>query len=246
MAMIQLWMAILLAAGQERVIETVVPGFVSGPGCSTTVEIENASARPAEVALEAHRPEGGLVSLGGRGNPVVLPPGGRSSYELENGAWVKVRERIPSPEPGPVVTVRGITECADGDRLRTATRDPVFPMRNPWLAGEVIPAGVILLINASEAPVPVAGCYSAGNLYSLPGAGRGPPVFEPVCSETFEQQVPPYGSREFPMEHNGNRWFGLRTRGRSIVLQMLKPVEAGTRLFVVDSTIRFGSEVMSR
>jgi len=244
--MIQLWMAMLLAAGQERVLESVVPGFASDPGCSSRVEIANSSGRPAEVALEAHRPEGGLVFVGGRGNPLVLPPGGRSSYNLENGAWVRVRERIPSTEQGPVVAARGITECADGDRLRTVTRDPVFPLRNPWIEGEAMPAGVILLINASEAPVSVAGCYSAGNYYSLPGAGRGPPVFEPVCSETFEQQVPPFGSREFSVEHNGNRWFGLRTRGRSIVLQMLKPVEAGVRIFVVDSTIRFGSEITSR
>jgi len=199
------------------------------------------------VKLEAHRPGGALVALGGRGNRVILPPGGQASYALETGVWAKVRERIPSLDQGPVVAARIVTECMDSDRLRVVNHDAAFPMRNPWFTGDVTsPGSAILLINADAAPALVSGCYSSGNLYSVPGAGRGPPVFEPVCSETFEEQVPPFASREFPVQHNGSRWFGLRTHGRSIVLQMLKPLEPGTRLFVVDSTIRFGGEVTSR
>jgi hypothetical protein len=131
--------------------------------------------------------------------------------------------------------------------LLSATSEPVFPLRNPWYEGEVTsPDAVILLINAGEAPVRVSGCYSIGNLYSMPDARGRPPAFEPVCSETFEVQVPPFATRRFPMERNGTRWFGLRTLGSSIVLQMLRPADEQRRLFVVDSTIRFGGEVTSR
>jgi hypothetical protein len=37
--------------------------------------------------------------------------------------------------------------------------------------------------------------------------------------------------------------FSIRTRGRGIVLQMMRPVEPSVRLFRVDSSVQFGSEV---
>jgi hypothetical protein len=252
----QLWTGILLAAaagtplGPGRVLESVVPGLAYGPACSTVVEMANLGSRPAVVEVEGHRASGALAPAGAAANPVVLPPGSRKSFRLEideetTGAWVKVRERILSQEQGSVVATHATTECVDGDRLRTAGRDVAFPMHNPWFAEGVgaLAGGVIALINAGEQPVRASICYSAGNLYSLPRQNRGPPALEPICSEAFEAQVPPFGSREFPVERSGNRWFSIRTRGPSIVLQMLRPVPAGVRMFVVDSTIRFGSEV---
>jgi hypothetical protein len=209
------------------------------------MEVENAGGRPAVADLEAHAAGGAL--LGGKGGGLVhLAPGGGRSYQLEAGAWLKVREHIPA-NAGPVVAARGISECIDGDVVRSSRLEPAFAMRNPWFAGEPNPTGgVILLINAGAAPVQAAGCYSAGNLYSLPRADRGPPRFEPVCSETFEIEIAPFATREFPLERNGSRWFRLQTRGDSIVLQMLRPLGTTTRQFVVDSTIRFGGEVTSR
>jgi hypothetical protein len=249
-------MVVLLVAaagppsGPARVLESVVPGLAYGPACSSLVEITNLGGRPAIVEVEGHRASGALAPAGPAGNPLVLPPGERKTFRLEieeetTGAWVKVRERIPSPDQGPVAAAHGVTECVDGDRLRTVSRDATFAVRNPWFAEDVapLPGGVIALINAGEQPVHAAVCYSAGNLYFLPRENRIPPALEPICSEGFEVQIPPFGSREFPLERNGNRWFSIRTRGPSVVLQMLRPVQAGVKMFVVDSTIRFGSEV---
>jgi len=253
--MTELWIGILLAAtgapsGPGRVLEGIVPGLAYGRACSSVVEIANLGGRPAVVEVEGHRASGALVPAGAAVNPVVLTPGSRKSFRLEieeetTGAWIKVRERIPAPDQGPVVAARGVTECVDGDRLRTVSRDVTFPMRSPWFAEDVasLPGSVVALINAGEQAVYATVCYSAGNLYSLPRQNWSPPALEPVCSEAFEAQVPPFGSREFPVERNGTRWFSIKTRGPSIVLQMLRPVPAGVRMFVVDSTIRFGSEV---
>ena len=243
--MVSLWMALLLAAGQERVVETVVAGAAPAAGCSETVEIANAGSRRAAVEIEMHRESGALVAIDG--SSIELAPGERRSYALDAGTWTGVRERIPSPQDAPVAAARGVTVCVLGDRAVTSVRDPAFPMRNPWYAGEVsAPEAVVLLINAGEAPVRASACYSAGNLYAVPGSGGEPPAFEPVCSETVDVKVPPFAVHEFPVALNGSRWFGLRTRGPSIVLQMLRPVDDGGKLFVVDSSIRFGGEVMFR
>ena len=244
--MVFLWIMMLLAAPSGRVLESVVPGAETEPACSTAIELVNVGSRAASIEWEAHRAGGALVALPGGGS-MVLAPGERRSFSLEPEVWVKVREQIAPAEHGPAVSAQGRTECTEDNRLRTVRRDAVFPMRNPWFAGDVSPpGGMILFINAGERPAYASGCYSSGNVYSLPGRGPNPPSFEPVCSETFDVQVPPFASREFPAERNGSRWFGLKTRGTSIVLQMLRPADSGTKLFVVDSTIRFGGEVTSR
>lgn len=243
--MIGLWLALLLAPVQDRVVETVVPGAADAVDCTSTVEIANGGSRTAEVQVEAHRESGGLIAL--RESSKELAPGERRSYRLEPGAWTRVRERIRGPDEAPVVAARGVTECIEADRLLSAARDPVFPLRNPWYEGDgTSPGAVILLINAGETPARASGCYSTGNLYSLPDPHGRPSAFLPVCSETFDVQVPPFAALRFPTDRNGARWFGLRTRGPSIVLQMLRPSGERRRAFVVDSTIRFGEEVTSR
>jgi hypothetical protein len=113
--MISLWLALLLAAGQERVMETVVPGLPAPAECTSTVELANTGNRMAKVQIEAHREGGALTAL--RGGSIELAPGERRSYGLEAGAWTKVRERIRSPGEAPVIAARGITECIDGDRV---------------------------------------------------------------------------------------------------------------------------------
>ena len=242
--MLSLYLAALLAAGQERILETVLPGADVGPGCSSSMELVNSGSRAASIDLEAHGPTGALVPGGAS---LLLAPGARKTVALEPQAWVKIRELIPLPRQGPVVSARRLTECAAGDRLRTVQRDAAFTMRNPWFAGDAGPAGAfILFINAAETPAFATGCYSSGNFYAVPRSESKPPPFEPLCSETFNVEVPPFAAREFPVERNGSRWFCLQTRGPSIVLEMLRPAVADDKLFVVDSTIRFGSEVTSR
>jgi hypothetical protein len=65
----------------------------------------------------------------------------------------------------------------------------------------------------------------------------------PVCSIAFEAQVPPFGTRLFPVETPGTSYFSLKTRGDSVVLELLRPAPMGVRTYTVDSTIKFGGEV---
>jgi hypothetical protein len=204
-----------------------------------------------DVELEAHRRSGALAPLAGRAGRVIhLVPGAQGSYQLQiqeedSGAWVQVRERTASPRSAPAVAVSGTTECRQGNQLRTAAREVAYPTRNPWFAGEVagLRGSVISLINVSAGAVRASLCYSAGNLFSVPGETQTSRELRPVCSTAFEVQVPPFGTRDFPVEREGNSYFSLKTRGDSIVLQMLRPAKEGVRIYTVDSTIKFGGEV---
>jgi hypothetical protein len=203
-----------------------------------------------DVELEGHRSSGALVPLTGRpGRAIHLAAGERGSYRLQieeedSGAWVRVRERSAA-QAAPAIAVSGTTECHQGNQLRTAPREVAYPTRNPWFAGDVaeLRGAVVSLINASAETARAALCYSAGNLYSVPGATQASRELRPVCSAAFEVQVPPFGSRDFPVEREGSTYFSVRTLGDSIVLQMLRPAKEGVRIYTVDSTIRFGAEV---
>src|ERR1039458_32657 len=170
-----LFAALALAAGQERVVESVVPALAYGPACSSTVELQNLSDRPVVVDVEPHRASGALVAIAGHPEITIrLTPRERSTYKLEieeetESAWVKVRERVPSPGLSPVVAVSGAT--------------------------------------------------------------------------AFEVQIPPFGAREFPVARSGSSHFSLKTQGAAIVLEMLRPLDLSVKMYKVDSTIQFGSEV---
>lgn len=237
-----------LAAEQERVVESIVPALAYGPACRSTVELRNLSDRAVAVEVEGHRASGALAPLVGLPqNAFRLSVGERGSYRLEieeetTGAWVKVRERVPSARLSPVVAVSGMSECTVANQLRTVSRDVAFPTRNPWFSSDVaeLHGGVISFINTSERVAKATACYSAGGLYSVPGRGT---ELQPICSTAFEVQIPPFGSREFPLERDGSSHFSLKTVGDAIVLEMLRPVEANVRVYAVDSSIRFGEEV---
>jgi hypothetical protein len=83
-------------------------------------------------------------------------------------------------------------------------------------------------------------------LYSVPHNDRPAAELTPVCSETIQELVPPFGSRQFPVARGGNSHFSLTTRGDAIVLQMLRPAETSAKVYRVDSTIKFGEEVSGR
>lgn len=234
---------------RARVVESIVPWLTYNPSCSSEVELRNLGSRDVDADVEAHKSSGALVALVGHGGiRVHLPAGENAVYKLQieeqtDGAWVRVRETIPSPELSPVLAVSGATDCVAGDKVHTTARDVAWPLRNPFFSGDVKAGddGTIALINASERPVPVSGCYSSGTLYSRPDEGR-PGELRPVCSEVIRELVPPFGTRQFTVSRGGNSHFSLNTRGESIVLEMLRPAEAGSKIYRVDSSISFGEE----
>jgi hypothetical protein len=232
-----------LCAGQPRVIESVLPGLEYSAACTSSIELSNLSARTVRVAVEGHHATGGLATLTGRsGMQVELAALGHVSLRFENGngaGWAKVRETVPGGE-SVAVAVRGSTECVAGEQLRAVGREAAFPTASPWFSGEVaeLAGSEIALINTSDAAVTATGCYSSGTLVAQ-GGGQ----LAPVCSESFRVQVPPFGTRQFPVRVGESTHFAIRTQGRGIVLQMMRPVEATVRLFRVDSSVQFGSEV---
>ena len=239
-----------VAGQRERVVESILPSLVYGPMCWSSLELQNLGDREVTVEIEPHRASGGLVGLVGHGQLTMrMNPGERASYRLEiqeetGRAWVKIRERIPLPQLSSVIAVSGRAECAAGNQLRSTPREVAYPTRNPWFSGDIeeLHGNVISLVNTSELAAQASLCYSAGNLYSLPGDARVRTELTPICSASFDVQIPPFASRQFPVEHEGNSHFSMKTQGEAIVLQMLHPLETGVKIYSVDSTIKFGAE----
>jgi hypothetical protein len=239
------------AATHERMVTSVLPSLDYGASCWSTITLQNLGNRVVTVEVEPHRAGGGLVPLEGVPQMTLrLQAGERISFSLsvtdENGeGWLKVREKIPSPDLSPVVAVLGASECLVANQLRTTARTLSYPTRNPWFSGDIeeMHGNLISLVNTSERSATASLCYSEGNLYSVPGTGRSTPELSPICSNAYDVQIPPYGARQFPVEHNGSSHFSIKTQGDAIVLQMLKPLETGVKFYSVDSTIKFGGEV---
>jgi hypothetical protein len=230
------------ASDPGRIVESVLPALAYGPSCWSSLDLHNLGDRVVTVEVEAHRATGALVPLVGHPGVVFnLNPGQSISHRLEiqeetGDAWVKVREQVPSQRLWPVVAVSGTSECAIHNQLRTTAREVAYPTRNPWFSDDVseIPSNVISVVNTSERAAKVSLCYSAGNLYSVPGKSLAP-----ICSQSFEVQMPPFGARQFPVARDGNSYFSLKTDGSAIVLQMLHPLATGVKIYTVDSTIKF-------
>jgi hypothetical protein len=234
-----------LAGEQEKFLESIVPALEYGAGCQSTVELRNLGAHPIDINVEGHKSSGALVPLVGRtANVVHLAAGQRGVYQLEiadetAGAWVKVRA------PSSSIAVAATTECIVANQLRTAHRDVAFPTRNPWYSSDTAePRGsLISLINTTADAAKATVCYSSGNLFSVPSGPRTTAGLQPICSTAFEVRIPPFGSREFPAERDGSSHFSLKTEGSAIVLEMLRPLDAGVKVYAVDSAIHFGGEL---
>jgi hypothetical protein len=245
-ALLLVLLTCLASAGQprERLFESVLPSLPGGPACWSSVDLRNLGDRDVMVEVEAHQASGALIALIGHAQiSVRLHPGEQASYKLnvrdETGdAWVKIREIIPSPRLSPVIAAAGTSECVAANQLRTTHRHIAYPLRSPWFSGDIseIPGNMVSMVNTSEHAAKVSLCYSAGNLYSVPGS----PGFHPVCSHSLDVQIPPFGARQFPVRHEGSSHFVLKTEGEAIVLQMLRPIETGVRFYTVDSSIQFG------
>ena len=230
------------ASDLARVVESVLPALAYGPSCWSSLDLHNLGDRLVIVEVEAHRASGALVPLVGHPGVVFsLNPGESVSHRLEiqedtGDAWVKIREQVPSQRLWPVVAVSGSSECTVDNQLRTTAREVAYPTRNPWFSDDVseMPANVISVVNTAERAAKVSLCYSAGNLYSVPGK-----TLAPICSQFSEVQIPPFGARQFPVVRDGNSHFSLKTDGNAIVLQMLRPLATGVKIYSVVSTIKF-------
>jgi hypothetical protein len=241
------------AAEHERVVESILPSLDYGPMCWSGLEIQNLGDREVTVELQPHRASGGLVALVGQGQSLVrVKAGEHTNFRLEiqeesGSAWVKIRERIPSAQLSPVIAVSGRAECAEDNQLRSTPREVAYPTRNPWFTGDIeeMHGNLISLVNTSELAAQASLCYSAGNLYSLPNGSRPKTELTLICSASFDVQIPPFASRQFPVEHEGNSHFSMKTQGQAIVLQMLRPLATGVKIYSVDSTIKFGAEAGS-
>jgi hypothetical protein len=239
-----------VAAPGERVVESILPSLDYGPTCWSNIELQNIADRDVSVEIEPHRASGGLIALVGHGQLItLLKAGERSSYRFEiqeesGRGWVKIRERIPSAQFSSVIAVSGRSECAAANQLRSTPREVAYPTRNPWFSGDIeeMHGNLISLVNTSEFTAKASLCYSAGNLYSPPGDSRELAL---ICSAAFDVQIPPFASRQFPVEYEGNSHFSIKTQGQAIVLQMLRPLATGVKFYSVDSTIKFGNEVNS-
>ena len=199
---------------------SVVPALAYGAKCFSTLQLQNLGDRNVDVDVEGHRESGALVALAGlAGNKVHLGPHEQGSYKLDipeetSAAWARIRETVPSPDLSPVVAINASTECVIGDQLRTAARGVAYPTRNPWFAGEVaeMRGDLISLINTSESTARASACYSSGGLYSVPAASRVAPELLPICSASIDMQIPPFGSRQFPVARDGSSHLSLKTQ----------------------------------
>ena len=238
------------AAEPGRVVTSILPSLDYGPACWSTVKLANLGDRTVTVEIEAHRSGGGLVGLAGLNEMILhLNPGEHVAPRLEVGdesgvGWVKVRERIPSPKLSPVVAVSGLSECTVNNQLRSTPRQLSFPTRNPWFSGDIeeMQGNMITVVNTSERAAQASLCYSQGNLYSIPSETRPGSELRLVCSNAFDVLIPPYATRQFPVHREDSTHFGIKTVGDALVLQMLRPVAAGVKVYSVDSTVKFGGE----
>ena len=238
------------AEPQARVMESVVASLAYGKTCWSTIELRNLGERTVTAEVEPHKESGALVALAAhRQTTFELNPGDRVDFRLDlvdetTAAWIKIREKVPSPELSPVVAIRGVLECVSGDQLRTTNRDVAYPLRAPWFSGEVseMKGNLVSLINTSERAVKASLCYSTGSLFSNPTDGAPSPDLKPICSLAVEVQIPPFGARQFPVERNGNSQFSIKVDGDAVVLQMLRPYDTATNMYSVDSTVQFLGE----
>jgi len=238
------------ASGKERIVESVLPSLAYGSSCWSSVDLENLGDRAVTLQVEAHRSSGALVAL--KDHPQLawnLAAGERASFRLQieeetSAAWVKIRERVPSPDLSPAIAVSGHTECVAENQLRTTAREVAFPLRNPSFSTDIdeLHGDLVSVVNTSEKSVQLSLCYSSGNLYSTPSKSQGTAELTPLCSSAFEVQLAPFGARQFPVEREDSSHFSMKTRGDAIVLQMLRPLGTGIRIYSVDSTIRFEGE----
>jgi hypothetical protein len=237
----------------SHVLQSIVPALPYTSSCRSRVVLLNTGDIPVKVEVEGHAETGALVALTGHASRTWLGPQEHVEYRLQiegeaEGAWFRVREYVPAGD-SPVIAIRPASECVVGNQLRSTTRQVAFPMRSPWFSGAVadLHGTSIWVVNVSDHPAHASACYSSGSYYVIPGESprdhnARPPQTTTICSAAEQVQIAPFASRQFPVERDGNSHFSLHTEGPAIVLQTLRPIEIGVRVYTVDSSITFLNE----
>jgi hypothetical protein len=242
-------------AEQRGLLVSVLSPMAYGADCWSNVELQNLGTKDVAVNVEGHKGSGALVAL--VGSPSVslsVPPAetvilrlqvpGEESLE----GWVRVSETIPAAAKGPAIAVSGQTECLADGKLTTVSQTVAFPTRNPWFTADLkdLRGRMVMILNASNEAAAARACYSNGITMSLPrqNGTAGDPI--PVCTQTLQLQIPPFGSTIVPVAREGNSQFSIETRGESIVLRVLLPQSAGRKTYTVDSTVKFGQPLGGR
>jgi hypothetical protein len=224
-------------------MESVVPALLYTHSCSTRLELRNLGERAVDAQLMPHRESGSLVPLAEQsGMSVHLLPGEKRSftlklYESTGNAWAAIREI----GVGPILSVTGETTCLSGGETRSSIREVARPSTNPWFDRDTedLPGARLAVVNASASMAVVSGCYSGGTLFSNSNVPGGA-ALRPLCTNRFQEQLPPYSARQFEVSRNGSSHFSLSSKGSAVALQILRPLDAGLQLFQVDSSITFG------
>ena len=180
-----------------------------GPSCSSTVVLQNLAETAVDVELEGHRSSGALVPLAGHAGragppgspgdqgsyPVADPGGGHRSLGPGAGAAARAAPAGSGQRDHGVPSGQPIAHGrARGQRILRGT---------PGSRAMSLSCAVAIVADqrcVSAAAVRASLCYSAGALFSVPGETPASRELKPVCSAAFEVQVPPFGTREFPVE----------------------------------------------
>ena len=241
-----LWRGGGLAAvpAPSRTVVSVVAPLAYGQQCWSTVELRNLGARVVAVTVEGHRESGALVGLEGTESTAVkLAPRQRLSLQLRDTegeaamGWVRVLEELAVGSDRSVVAVSGKTECVAGDQLRTMAQTVSYPMRNPELESlvEEMPGRRLLLLNTSGEAAAIDICYSRGSWTVVDDQRRV------ICSATSSVQLPPFGLATAPISREGSTEIVVKGTGGELVIRALRLEAETTRVYSVDSSIRFGS-----
>jgi hypothetical protein len=238
----------ILRPAEWTVAENLVPALSFTKLCQSHLSLTNLRDTPVKIEVEGHAQAGGLAPLIGHGSRVWIKPGETLQYSLQlegdnEGAWIRVRERITSPDQGPAIAVRATTGCLEGETLVTRSREAAVPLRNPWFSGRVAElTGVTLwAVNISRSQAHLDACYSSGSYYIIPGETPKDATPVPICSHQDGFLLAPGAALRIPVAKDGNSEFSLHTEGDAILLQALRSEVTGTHRFSVDSAITFQS-----
>jgi hypothetical protein len=230
------------APAASRSVVSVVAPLAYGRQCWSTVELRNLGVKAVAVTVEGHKESGALVGLEGVESTVVkLAPRQRLSLKLRDAegeaamGWVRVLEDLTVGSDRPVVAVSGKTECLTGDQLRTMAQTVSYPMRNPEVESlvEEMPGRLLLLLNTSGEAAEFDLCYSRGSWTVVDDQRRV------ICSATSYEQLPPFGLATVPISREGSTEILVKGTGAELVIRALRVEAATTRLYSVDSSIRF-------
>jgi hypothetical protein len=134
----------ILRPAEWTVAENLVPALSFTKLCQSHLSLTNLRDTPVKIEVEGHAQAGGLAPLIGHGSRVWIKPGETLQYSLQlegdnEGAWIRVRERITSPDQGPATAAESLVlwPCSGTDRSD--------PLGGQYLAVAGAPGRLLLL-----------------------------------------------------------------------------------------------------